>query len=123
MRWACCFCWHEVLAQRGRFARFYYFNWCYYSSFFRVDRKEKVSSSSRIAPAEKKKEKERKRERKKERKGQKKKAFIRHYHSIVIVRSFGVISVDELGTGMSVDFDPIVLSTDEENTVHDACVK
>ena len=32
LHWACCFCWHEVLAQRGRFVRFYYFNWCYYIS-------------------------------------------------------------------------------------------
>jgi hypothetical protein len=36
----------------------------------------------------------------------KKKAFIRHYHSIVIVRSFGIISVDELETGMSDDLKP-----------------
>jgi len=87
--------------------------------FFGVDRKEKVSSSSRIAPAEKKKENKRERERKK---GQKK-AFIHHYHSIVIVRSFSVISVDEVGTGMSDDFDTILLSIDEENIVHDDCVK
>jgi hypothetical protein len=87
--------------------------------FFGVDRKEKVSSSSRIAPAEKgegEREKEKRRD-------TKKKAFIRHYHSIVIVRSFGVISVDELGTGMSDDFVFILLRIDEENIVHDACVK
>jgi len=86
--------------------------------FFGVDRKEKVSSSSRIAPAEKKKENERKRKERRQ-----KKAFIRHYHSIVIVRSFGIISVDELETGMSDDFELILLSIDEENIVHDACVK
>lgn len=90
--------------------------------FFGVDRKEKVSSSSRIAPAEKEEEGEREKERRRDTQ-KKKKAFIRHYHSIVIVRSFGVISVDELGTGMSDDFELILLSIDEENIVHDACVK
>ena len=87
--------------------------------FFGVDRKEKVSSSSRIAPAEKKKKNERRERRER---GQKK-AFIRHYHSIVIVRSFGVISFEEQETGMSDDFDPIWLNTAEEKSVHDGCVK